>query len=125
MITVRRGNVVLKNINEADAQHYLNQGYDVVDENGFVIKQALPQEEGKLRAMYIEQTKKVETLENTIKALTEEISELKKQLNAKSTKAESKPEPEKAPEEPSVVEDAVEEKAEKEPKKSSGKKSDK
>lgn len=71
-ITVRRQNVILK-VDEADKQHYLNIGFQVIDEQGNVLEDNNPD----YRTLYFEQKRKVEELEAQIKKLTAKTEEPK------------------------------------------------
>ena len=64
-VTVKRQNVILK-VDSEDTQHYLNLGYQVIDDKGNVIMDNNPD----YKALYFEQLKKVEELEAKISKLT-------------------------------------------------------
>lgn len=91
MVRVERGNVVLK-VQDYEVQRYLTLGYNVTDEKGNVLKEALPNDVGTLQRHYIEQKKKIEELEATVAKLTAENLYLAN--SAKSTKTTTKKKPE-------------------------------
>lgn len=73
MAIVERGNVVQK-VKDSEIDRYLDMGYNVIDENGKVIKACIPTDLGALRAAYISHTE-------TIKRQQAEIEELKAKLS--------------------------------------------
>jgi predicted nucleotidyltransferase len=89
MVRIERGNVVLK-VQEHEVQRYLKLGYNVTDESGKVLKEALPNDLGLLQKFYVEHKKRIEELEAIVAKLTAENSALAK--SATSTKAKKKPE---------------------------------
>jgi hypothetical protein len=89
MVRIERGNVVLK-VQEHEVQRYLKLGYNVTDETGKVLKEALPNDLGVLQRYYVEQKKRIEELEAIVAKLTEENSALAK--SATSANAKKKPE---------------------------------
>ena len=86
MVRIERGNVVLK-VQEHEVQRYLNMGYNVTDEEGKVLKEAIPNDVGTLQKHYIESKKRIEELEAIVAKLTEE--KLLLTQSAKSTKPKS------------------------------------
>lgn len=86
MIKVRKGNVILR-VEDYAEQHYIDLGYNVIDENGKVLKSALPNNIGELRKLYVEQKQKIEELEATIAKLTAN-KEIAKKKPTNKTKAE-------------------------------------
>lgn len=89
MVRIERGNVVLK-VQEHEVQRYLKLGYNVTDETGKVLQEALPNDLGTLQKFYVEHKKRIEELEAIVAKLTAENSALAK--SATSTKAKKKPE---------------------------------
>ena len=84
MAKIRRGNVVLRVSDEADViKHYLQLGYDLVDESGAVLQKAVPTDLGMLQKAYAEHLQRIAELEDTVAKLTAE-------LTAKTTKKSSK-----------------------------------
>lgn len=73
MPRVERGNVVLK-VKEHEVQHYLNLGYNLTDDAGNILKQAIPTNLGELQTAYLEHTKKIAELEDTVAKLTAQLS---------------------------------------------------
>lgn len=71
MVRIERGNVVLK-VQEHEVQRYLNLGYNVTDDEGKILKEALPNDLGLLQKCYIEHKKKIEELETIVAKLTAE-----------------------------------------------------
>jgi methyl coenzyme M reductase subunit D len=84
MVRIERGNVVLK-VQEHEVQRYLKLGYNVTDDTGKVLKEAIPNDFGVLQRHYVESKKRIEELELTVIKLTEEKEELQ---NAVTTLAE-------------------------------------
>ena len=82
MVRIERGNVVLK-VQEHEVQRYLKLGYNVTDNTGKVLKEAIPNDLGTLQRHYVESKKKIEELEAIVAKLTAENSLLAK--SAKST----------------------------------------
>lgn len=65
---VQRANVILR-IDDDSAQKYLNLGYNVIDEKGKVLKEAIPSDVGTLRKCYVEHLNKIAELEARIAEL--------------------------------------------------------
>lgn len=87
MVRIERGNVVLK-VQEHEVQRYLTLGYNVTDDAGKVLQEAIPNDVGTLQRYYIEQKRKIEELEACVAKLTAENSALAK--SAKSTTTQTK-----------------------------------
>ena len=87
MVRIERGNVVLK-VQEHEVQRYLTLGYNVTDNTGKVLKEAIPNDLGTLQRHYVENKKKIEELEATVAKLTAENLKLAK--SAKSTAPQTK-----------------------------------
>lgn len=77
MIRVERGNVVL-DVKEDAVDHYLSLGYNVVDEQGRIIRAAIPTQLGVLQVAYVEKEAKIAELEAEIERLKAENKKLKK-----------------------------------------------
>lgn len=73
MARVERGNVVLT-VKDHEVQHYLNLGYNLTDDAGNVLKRAIPTNIGELQTAYLEHTKKIAELEDTVAKLTAQLS---------------------------------------------------
>ena len=74
MYTIRRANVVL-DVTENEVEKYLADGFDIIDDNGKVLKASVPNDVNALKKAYVEH-------ENEIKSLKEEIERLKAQTKA-------------------------------------------
>lgn len=68
LVQVERGNVILR-VPEDDVQRYYDQGFNLLDDNGNVIKKSLPNDVGTLQKAFINHTKKIEELESEIAKL--------------------------------------------------------
>lgn len=73
MARVERGNVVLQ-VKEHEVPHYLNLGYNLTDETGKVLKESIPTNIGVLQTAYLEHTKKITELEETVAKLTAQLA---------------------------------------------------
>jgi uncharacterized small protein (DUF1192 family) len=82
MARVERGNVVLT-VKEHEVQHYLNLGYNLTDEAGNILRKSIPTNIGELQSAYLEHTKKIAELEDTIAKLTAQLSAKKTTKKAK------------------------------------------
>ena len=82
MVRIERGNVVLK-VQEHEVQRYLTLGYNVTDNDGNILQEAIPNDVGTLQKYYIEHKRKIEELEDMVAKLTAENSLLA--AGAKST----------------------------------------
>ena len=68
VVTVQRANVVLQ-ISEALVDRYIDQGYDVIDANGNVIKASIPRDLGTLQRAYVDQLQEIDALKKEIERL--------------------------------------------------------
>lgn len=68
-VKVQRANVILQ-ISEDSVNRYLDQGYNVIDASGKVIKESVPNDIGALRKAYVEYKKKIDELQKIIEELT-------------------------------------------------------
>ena len=88
MARVQRANVVLQ-VEDHEIQHYLSMGYNLIDERGGVLKEAVPYSIGVLQAKYLEHIKRIAELENTVAQLTAQLNsaptEAKKNRRSRST----------------------------------------
>lgn len=73
-VFVRRANVLLE-VSQETLEKYLNDGYDLVDKTGKLIREGAPNDDFALKRAYSQQEKE-------IKALTEQIEALKEELEA-------------------------------------------
>lgn len=85
MARVERGNVVLM-VDDTDVSYYLNQGYNLTDETGAILRKAIPSNLGELQAYYLESTKKIAELEDTVAKLTAQLNS--KKTSTKKSKAD-------------------------------------
>ena len=83
MARVERGNVVLQ-VKDHEIQHYLNLGYSLTDDKGNVLRQSIPTNIGELQKAYLEHTKKITELEETVAKLTAQLTS--KKTTVKKTK---------------------------------------
>lgn len=88
MVRIERGNVVLK-VHEYEVPRYLKLGYNVTDDTGKVLTEALPNDLGTLQKFYVDSKKRIEELESIVAKLTAENETLAKSV--KPTKAKTKP----------------------------------
>ena len=65
IIKVRHGNVVLR-VPNYQMQEYLAKGYDVIDEDGKIIKHTTPSDINELKKAYVEHINKIEELETKL-----------------------------------------------------------
>lgn len=86
MVRIERGNVVLK-VQEHEVQRYLKLGYNVTDDEGKVLREALPNDLGTLQKFYVEHKKRIEELEAIVAKLTAENSALAKSAKSTTSKA--------------------------------------
>ena len=82
MVRIERGNVVLK-VQDYEVSRYLKMGYNVTDDNGQILQEAIPNDLGTLQKHYLDSKKRIEELEAIVAKLTEENALLAK--SAKST----------------------------------------
>ena len=85
MVRIERGNVVLK-VQEHEVQRYLKMGYNVTDDTGKVLKEAIPNDLGTLQKHYIDNKKRIEELEAEVARLTAENLLLAKSAKPTTTK---------------------------------------
>lgn len=88
MPRMQRNNVVLR-VDEEDVPRYLNLGYNLTDDQGNIIKAALPQDLGTLQLMYIKQQQQIANLETTVAELTQKLTELQRQHTATNRKTKN------------------------------------
>lgn len=78
LVTVQRANVVLQ-ISEALVDRYVDQGYNVIDANGNVIKASIPRDLGTLQRAYVDQLQEIDALKKEIEQLKQKkVSRTKK-----------------------------------------------
>lgn len=61
VVTVQRANVVLE-ISESLVDRYVDQGYNVIDAEGNVIKASIPKDVGALQKAYVDHLQEIEKL---------------------------------------------------------------
>lgn len=61
VVTVQRANVVLE-ISESLVDRYVDQGYNVIDAEGNVIKASIPKDVGTLQKAYVDHLQEIEKL---------------------------------------------------------------
>ena len=83
MIYARKGNHISR-IEEPQIQNLVEQGYDIVDENGTVLHRAVPTDLATLKGAYIKHMKQIEELEKEVESLKKSA----KKASAKEDKAE-------------------------------------
>lgn len=78
VVTVQRANVVLQ-ISETLVDRYVDQGYNVIDANGNVIKASIPRDLGTLQKAYVNHLQEIEALKKEIEQLKQKkVSRTKK-----------------------------------------------
>lgn len=75
MAYIQKANVVLR-VKDSEVEYYLNLGYNLIDEQGKIIREAIPNDIHVLQKHFIESKK-------TIDDLKKEVVELKAKLAAK------------------------------------------
>lgn len=73
MARIRRANVLL-DVKDDEVGYYLNLGYDLLDDNGRVAKEAIPNDLHTLQKHYIDSNKKIAELETVIANLKAEAA---------------------------------------------------
>ena len=89
MATVQRLNVILT-VPDEEVNHYLQLGYDMIDDAGKVIQKAIPTSLGELQIFYVESVKKIAELEDIIAKLTAENVQLKQSTATRKAPATKK-----------------------------------
>ena len=78
MKLIRRGNVELS-VSDEMLQHYLNQGYNEIDNKGKIINSGTPNNFTDLKRAYDVLTKQVESLNSELKARNKKITTKEKE----------------------------------------------
>ena len=91
MIYARKGNRISR-IEEHQINTLVEQGYDIVDENGAVLQSAVPTDPVLLKKCYVEYKKRIEELEK-------EVATLRKAVQSQPKKTVTKEKAEKVAEE--------------------------
>jgi len=76
MVKVGRANVVL-DVNDVDVQHYIDKGYNLLDDDGNVVIEAVPKDLNTLQKAFVEKTKEIEMLKKQLEDLKGVSSERK------------------------------------------------
>lgn len=76
-VMVQRANVILS-VSEDQLDYYMNQGYNLIDEQGNIIKSSVPRDLGMLQKAYIDHKAEIERLKA-------EIVKLQKQRKSKNS----------------------------------------
>lgn len=84
MAKVERGNVILR-VDDKDVQRYLLLGYNVIDEDGRVVKSAIPTDLRTLQKAYVDDKARIAELEGIIAQMTAERNAEKAQKQAKTS----------------------------------------
>lgn len=84
-VLVQRANVILE-IPDYQTEHYLTQGYNVIDNYGNIIKESVPNNLGTLQQKYVEHTAIIDTLNKQIEELNKQIEELQQKNKKRKTK---------------------------------------
>lgn len=82
IVTVKRANVIL-HVNKDQLKYYMDQGYDLINDNGDVIESSIPRDLGTLQKAYVEHEAQLKKLQEDNNALIAEIVNLKKKANSK------------------------------------------
>ena len=80
MTTIQRANVVLR-VKDEDVEHYVAKGYNVLDENGNVVRKACPNDMGELIMHYKTSESEIERLKSELDRLTIENADLKSKID--------------------------------------------
>lgn len=73
---VKRANVLLE-VEDFEVDRYIDLGYNLVTENGQVLKRCIPSDLGTLKQAYINHSSKIKELEKELSIKDLEISQLK------------------------------------------------
>ncbi len=76
MPTVENKNVVLT-VSENELERYLNMGYNIIDDNGNVVKESVPRDLGVLQKAYQYHKTRINELEEEVKRCKAQIKDLK------------------------------------------------
>lgn len=111
MIYAQKGNRIHR-IEEHQIQQHVDNGYDIIDETGRVLRTSVPTDPIMLKTAFVEKEKQIAALLEENKSLKETVKSLTEKLNAK----KSAPTPKAAKkEEVEAVEEESNEDAEKKP----------
>ena len=82
MVLVRKGNVELT-VKDDVVQTYLNQGYNIIDTSGNIVKKGIPNDVTSLKLELAYAHKRIKELEYNNEQLNKQIAELKEQNKPK------------------------------------------
>jgi len=91
MAIVRRSNEILR-VNDTLIGHYLDIGYDVIDEKGAVLQKAVPTDNTTLKAEFKKLSDEVNKLREANNVLKRQLLEAEAKLTEKAEKIEVKEE---------------------------------
>ena len=74
MVIVRKSNEILR-VQDTQVNHYLDIGYDVIDERGAVLLKAVPQDNTQLKAEFAKLSQQVVELKATISNLKTQLAD--------------------------------------------------
>lgn len=74
MAIVRKNNEILR-VQDTQVNHYLDIGYDVIDERGAVLLRAVPQDNTQLKAEFAKLSQQVVDLKATISNLKTQLAD--------------------------------------------------
>ena len=83
-VIIQRANVILR-VSKEQLDYYMTQGYNLIDEEGHILKASVPKDLGTLQKAYVDH-------EAEIKVLKEQIAELTNKLTAKQKTAKKQAE---------------------------------
>lgn len=83
MVTVKRANVIL-DVKDSEVEHYFNIGYDILDENGNVIRPSVPKDIQTLQKAYVDDKAEIKALLEEVESLKDQLAKIKKQRPVKS-----------------------------------------
>ena len=89
MKLIRRGNVELS-VADDMLQHYLNQGYNEIDNKGNIINSGTPNNFTDLKRAYSELEKENTDLKEKVNVLTKQVESLNNELKARNKKITTK-----------------------------------
>lgn len=77
LVKIRRGGTILR-VPEDEVDRYFNDGFDVIGENGKVVRAAISNDPALLQKLLLEARAEIEKLNKIIETQSEEIASLKK-----------------------------------------------
>ena len=95
MIYARKGNQITR-IDEPQINALVEQGFDIVDDNGTVLHQAVPTDIVLLKKYYVEQRKRIEELEAEVATLKKAAKKVTVKDDTVEVVADEEPKPKRA-----------------------------